>query len=843
MAITKVPGYTTLSDGQFVQVEGPNQITSGYSYDEQQRALYFKESQVLFPRLHGASHIAEDPVPIATCDSQGLLSADDKCKLDALLQTRLGVLGFQGAGFPDDGGWMQGDIILAAGTEFISLERIGNVVRFTVDSPIPLNCACEECTQIFWVQDETDIASIRPPSCGGKLPGVNAYGEMKVYLFPESTIADPNNVGATLNNKGNFPAFIFKRYDDAIAPGTGELEVILKRNSNNSLQTEVGWAFTPGATGLVECVWFTGKDKDGNQTRFDLEPEPEANLLGALLYKGHLITKKMGVVVDYTNTILSSNQYTIREWNIDGGRAIGDAMTAKNVWQYINPENPPSGLNPSALIMDGTIDLLPIGTLVELWWFKVGEVAGEPIRRYYFSKKPTLNPNHIWTWAGSVQFGDVDIARAEVAPGAGSEDRTSAVQVSSIRTIERSMWGITGFADPLLEFDIANVAGTAGSDISLQHRAIIDNTLPGLTVLASSVAPTDFSERPIMMWNRQNLCNALIRADIGRPSNSNFVPYDFLIRAAVDEHVERYMRVVGKGKLDDGTNYIRVCGVHFHDLPAFGAVRVLSPQMNSNAIYNYSRKLVFPSMVTEGTGGGGTAPTAFTAVTEPTNGFPPNYSAYCDTIALMCSPNTNIPYPGDVGDIVELLHQEYSNTVVRCEFAFNPDTELVEMQYKVGLLDMSRGYEEDVIDDDADDYVRGLTPGYAVSAVYSQSGTYTGVGTQPDASPDGLVIYDGGAQVGGTSQEYWNRLEIMVRDNQLWIWWNQLLIPPSSILSATLPTPVSISTPYYPIPLNQNRAYGKMGVRMWPGASLRRFDVKTQITLFNEFNYGQLEVT
>jgi hypothetical protein len=234
MAITKVPGYSTLSDGQFVQVEGPNQITSGYSYDEQQRALYFKESQVLFPRLHGASHIAEDPVPIATCDSQGLLSADDKCKLDALLQTRLGVLGFQGAGFPDDGGWMQGDIILAAGTEFISLERIGNVVRFTVDSPIPLNCACEECTQIFWVQDETDIASIRPPSCGGKLPGVNAYGEMKVYLFPESTIADPNNVGATLNNKANFPAFIFKRYDDAIAPGTGELEVILKRNSNNS---------------------------------------------------------------------------------------------------------------------------------------------------------------------------------------------------------------------------------------------------------------------------------------------------------------------------------------------------------------------------------------------------------------------------------------------------------------------------------------------------------------------------------------------------------------------------------------------------------------------------------
>ena len=51
---------------------------------------------------------------------------------------------------------------------------------------------------------------------------------------------------------------------------------------------------------------------------------------------------------------------------------------------------------------------------------------------------------------------------------------------------------------------------------------------------------------------------------------------------------------------------------------------------------------------------------------------------------MFLSPATLIvlkfPYPGDVGDIVELLHQEYSNTVVRCEFAFNPDTELVEMQ-------------------------------------------------------------------------------------------------------------------------------------------------------------------
>lgn len=828
MPITKVPSYTALSDGQFVQVTGPNSITTGYSYDQQQRALYFKESQVLFPSFHGSTHIAEDPVPSATCDTPGLMSADDKCKLDALLQTRLGVLGFQGAGFPDDGGWMQGDIILAAGTEFISIERIGNVVRFTVDSPIPLNCACEECQQIFWVQDETDIASIRPPTCSGKLPGVNAYGELKIYLFPESTIADPNNVSATINNKGNYPAMIFKRYDDTIIPGAGELELVLKRDRINTMQTEIGWAFTPGATGMVECVWFTGKDKDGNQTRFELDPNPESNLLGALLYKGHLITRKMAVIVDYTSTILSTNQYTVREWDIDSAKAVGTSFTARNIWQYANPENPASGSNPSALILDGTIDILPIGSLVELWWFKVGEVAGEPIRRYYFSKKPTLNPNHVWTWVGHTQFGDVDIAREEVTPGAGSEDKNSSVQVSAIRQFERNLWGITGLDDPLLSYDIASTGGTEAADVSLQHRAVIDTSLPGLKVIASTEAPSDYSERPIIIWNRQNICNALIRCDIGRPSDSNFVPYDIMLRAPIDENMTKYMRVVGKGHLNDGTNYIRVCGLHFHDLPSFGAVRAISPSLNNNIIYNYSRKLMFPSTVSEGTGSSGTS-------------FPEtNNSSFCDTVVLLGT--SDLAYPGDVGDILELLHQEYTTPIVRVEFSYNQATELVEVQFKVGTLDMSRPYEED-IGDDVDDFVRGLAPGYAVSAIYSQAGTYSGIGTQPDASPDGFVVYDGGAQIGGTLDEYWNRLEIMVRDNQVWIWWNQLLIPPSSVLSAGLDTPVTIDTPYYPIMFSTYRPFGKIGARLWPGATVRRFDIRTQITTFSEFTYGQLEVT
>jgi hypothetical protein len=836
MAITKIPQHQVLLDGQFIQVEGPNRITSGYSYDEQQRALYFKESQVIFPSFHGHSHIAEDPIPSATCETPGLMAPDDKCKLDALLQTRLGVLGFQGAGFPDDGGWMQGDIILAAGTEFISLERIGNVVRFTVDSPIPLNCACEECTQIYWIQDETDIASIRPPSCGGKLPGVNAYGELKIHLFPETTIADPNNPSATLNNKGKYPSLIFKRYDDTIAPGTAEFEVVLKRNQLNSLQTEIGWAMSPGAGGKVENVWFTGKDADGNLTRFDLSMEPNSNMLGSLLYKGHLISKKMAVIVDYTSSILSTNLYTCREWNVDKNAAVGDPFSAKNVWQYINPENPSTGANPQSLILDASIDLLPIGSLVELWFFKIAEVSGQPILRYYFSKKPTLNPNHVWTWVGQTQFGDVDIAREELPPGAGSEDKTSAEQVSAIREFSQTLWGLTGYDDPLLSYDVASTGGTEEADISLQHRAIIDTDLPGLKVVASTEAPTDFSERPVYLWNRKNLCNAKLRLDIGRPSSSNFTPYDILIRAPIDETTTKYLRVIGKGILKDGSHYVRVCGAHFHDLPQFGALRCLYPYSNQNVIYNYKRKLMFPTSLqeTQGTGLGGSDITDFTN--------PPNLPGGCDTIVLIGGVSNNLPYPGEVGDIVELLHQEYSATIVRAEFSYNESSQVVDVQFKVGHLDMSLPYEEDVLDD-VDDFVRGLAPGYAVSGIYSQAGTYSGIGSQPSATPEGFVVYDGGAQIGGSQSEYWNRLEIMVRESQLWIWWNQLLVPPSSVLSASLPTPVNVQTPYFPIDYDPNRSFGKFGARLWPGATVRRMDVRTQISLFSEFSYGQLEVT
>lgn len=824
MAITKIPPVSTLQDGQFIQVAGPDGITTAFLYDQQQRALYFKESQVIYPSFHGITHIGEDPIPSATCDTPGLMAPDDKCKLDALLQTRLGVLGFQGAGFPDDGGWMQGDIILAAGTEFISLERIGNVVRFTVDSPIPLVCNCEECTQIFWIQDETDISSIRPPTCSGKLPGANLYGELKVYLFPESTIADPLNTAATLNNKGQHPALIFKRYDDTIVPGAAEFELILKRNANNNTITDIGWAMTPGAAGKVECVWFTGRDNDGNLTRFDLSPEADPNLLGYMLYKGHLITKQMAVITDYTQTVLSTNTYTLRMWDINNERAVGQAFTAKNVWAYLNPENPASGANPKSLITDNSIDILPIGTLVELWFFQVGVVSGSPVRRYYFSKKPAINPNNMWSWVGQSNFGDIVIAREEVQASGGSEDKDAAAAYSAIRDFESDEWGLTGQDDPVLAFDVITTAGTEGADFSKQHRAVFDTSLPGLKVVSSLDTPSNFSERPVYLWNRTNLNNAVMRLAIGAPASSAYTPYDILIRAPIDRYTEKYMQVMSKG-IVNGLHYIRVCGVNFDDLPPFGTVRIISPG-NNNIIYNYGKKFVYPSVLT---GEYGTVGTDFTGGSD----------LLCNSIILAGGAAQNEEFLGAAGDILELVHQEYSCNVVRVEFSYESVTQLLQVQFKVGFLDMSLPYEGDTVDD-TDDFVRGLSPGYAVSAIYSQAGTFSGVGTQPAASPSGFVAYNGGAVVGGAQSEYWNTLEIMHRDNQVWIWWNRLLIPPSTLLSGALPTPVSIDTPYYPVTVPSTKLFGKYGVRMWPGASIRNIDVKTQANMYSEFTYGQL---
>ena len=108
MTQSHIPDPRTLVDEQVVTITGHDGASTTYIYDLETQTLTYKDSDIVIPPFHGQTHVTTDPVPDATEDLHGLMSADDKAKLDALLQTRIGVLGFVGSGFPDDQGWLQG---------------------------------------------------------------------------------------------------------------------------------------------------------------------------------------------------------------------------------------------------------------------------------------------------------------------------------------------------------------------------------------------------------------------------------------------------------------------------------------------------------------------------------------------------------------------------------------------------------------------------------------------------------------------------------------------------------------------------------------------------------------
>jgi hypothetical protein len=948
---SKIPPNTQLVDQQFLNLPGPDGLSIGYRYDAQTRTLYAKESQIIIPPFHGISHIAEDPVPIATTDSQGHMSADDKAKLDAITQLRLGVLGFAGAGFPDDGGYLQGDVILAAGSEFLSIERIGNVIRFTVDAPIPLNCGCEECAQIFWIQDETDVSAIRPPSCGGKIPDVNVYGELKVYQLPESTIVNPSSPTAALNQKDSYPALVFKRADDSITPGQAEFELILARNSNKT--TNIGWAFTPGATGIPQNVWFMGLDNDGNQIRFEMAIERDPNLLGALLYKGHTLTRQMAVVTGLTSTVLTDNRYNLKFWSVDQATAVGDEFTATNVWRYDNPQNLSTDLvNPKTLVLDATRDILSVGTLVKIWEFQIGTINGARQVRRYFTQEPKLNPGTLWGLSGTIRFGDLLTARDEVPGVLPTELTASKPAVSDLHLIERTQWGITGFEDRLLladdgeiaagtdqgqmittdavnsinltvdpdnptpnfkivataaltvpftinelvnriltfrsglltdvEFKIVeNSASTitlfdpdgkgaevaigdtfevfigaftnepSGIAINNQYVADVDPTIPALVV--SETPPQSDQERPVFLWHRANHRNVYLKALVGRPDASRFPPIDILLRAPIDSIDDLYLKVLRRGDIKTGPFrgnefvVLKGAGIGWKQLPTSGTLRIMNGEWR-NQTWNWQFKVAFdrhdddaimligfhdkfpfdidfvPEL--EGTG-----------VTDLTGGAATNLTE--EEIAAA----TTVPHHTT---IVQVIHEDYSAPALRLEFSINDNTgaESIQFQAVAGILDMNEPYDLNIASDFSDDFVRDFRPGTkSVSRIMTQDGFIT-LGTEtPSADPIGFKVVDGGTLPIPIDNEIeqWNVLEVMYRDGQLWVWWNNLLVPPDPTLSAALPSPLTITTPYFPV--TPEIEVGKVGFRLWPGAIIRNVEVRDQMISFNEFVHGQLQLS
>lgn len=921
----KIPSKESLVDKQTVQVAGPDGVTTSYQFDAETCSLYVQAGQILIPPFHGSTHIAEDPVPLATTDTQGHMSSSDKAKLDAITQTRVGVLGFAGAGMPDDGGFLQGDIILATGSELLNIERVGNVVRFTVNST-QQTCSCEECAQIFWIQDESEPDAIRTPSCAGKLPDVNVYGELKAHLLPENTILNPSDPVPTLNRKQFFPSLQFRRFP-GLTPDQGQFHAILSRNTGGT--TKVGWSMTPGTTGQVETIWFTGIDNDGEQITFEFLPNEESNLLGLLLYKGHSLTRQMAVITNFTSTVLSTNQYTCRFWDVNNAGPVGDEFIATNVWRYNNPTSSPTSLaNPRTLVLDSAINLLQVGTLVQIWEFQIGEINGERQVRRFFNKQPNLNPETIWTTGGIIRFGDLLTARRETDPMDPSERFAFEENVTDIRTFERTQWGITGFEDPLLlsddgegtdtdvgtlqsdsvtAFDLTidptfakpnfEITGTgptggptpgaligkiltftsgahageqfeilfnssteyvlfgeapdlaigdtfvvfaerstnepSGIPINNQFVADIDPALPGLRV--DTTDPESDSERPVYIWHRGNHKNIYMKALIGQPDSSEFPPIDILLRAPGDSFDDVYLNIIRRGTLTTGRfagrHYVVAKGAHWKDLPQSGTLRVLTG-ISRNQVWQYFEKAAF--FVADDD--------AVMLIGDAVDPFPFDEDFVDETAEDAATLNST---PEET-TVAALLHEDYNAAAARLEFSVNDNTEgeSVQLQVRAGILDMSQNYEFDQSADPEDDLVRGFQPGnFAVSRIHTQQG-FIEIGTEtPEAEPTGFKVFSGGfaATTAGDEEELWNVLEIMYRGDQLWIWWNGLLINPDPVLSAQLPTPVAVTTPYFDV--KSPVEVGKVIFRLWPGTTLREIEIRDQAVGFNEFVHGQLELS
>lgn len=807
MANNKLQPFSTYIDGQLVQLMGPDNTTLVYQYDQQQRCFYLRDSLFIASNKHGATHVSQDPVPTASCNTNGLMAAEDKCKLDEIVGTRLGVLGFQGAGFPDDGGWLQGDILLSAGSEFISLERVGNVIRFVVDVPTPFICSAEECFQIYWIQDETEAFAIRPPSCGGKLFGTNTYGEMKVYLFPESTVINPNNTFATLSQKGLYPTFIFKRYDDGTTSANeAELDIVLKRNTNST--SIVGWSFTPGALGIPQCVWYMGLDDGGDIIDFRLDPNPEPGLLGAVLYKSNSITKQMAVITGYEADVLSTNRYKAKFWSLSDTEAVGDEFTITNLQQRDLTNNIP--------VLDSSFgSILNVGQFVDVWTVLCGN-----INCYYCKESPILNVNGLWATLGAVEFGDTIAARQET-PSLVTELVTARNDATLVDPYE---WGLTNFDDPMLVFIPG--APTDADDLVIPASGQANYTFEIVSTPGSGVTPdrrylrvndddTNNIQRPIFIWHRASIRNALIELHFARPTTSPsgfiFPPIDVLLRAPVSAVDSKYATIIDIGTFASGQysglNWVKLAGVHWHDLPPHGALKVIiyNGSYTYGQVVNYVGKLV-----------------------DDTGDF--IYVATADV-------------PPAVNTVMEVLHEEYTTPAARLQFRHNISGHDIEMTPIVGTLDMSVEYHP--LDISGSGFITGgeqsgLLDNFVQDfSTYEDGSTYWQIGSAEtstsglDVSTEGFYILNGGVIAQGSvgaGTEYYNVLKIMVNESQVWMWWNNLLLPPAGS-----------SNPYYTI--TDVVKYGKFGLRLWPGALLRRAVVRSKMHMFSEYSLGQLELT
>ena len=783
-------------DGQIIQLAGPDSTTITYQYDLQQRTFYHREGLVVSGK-HGQTHVSTDPVPAASCSVPGLMSANDKCKLDSIVGTRLGVLGFQGAGMPDDGGYMCGDILLSAGSEFISLERVGNVIRFVVDVPTPFTCAAEQCFQVYWIQDETEPSAIRPPSCAGRLPGVDAYGELKIYLFPESAIINPNSTQTNLGSKGNYPSLIFKRYNSGLTTNSGQLDLTLVRNEN--LAAIVGWTFSPGTTGTAECAWFVGVDSNGDRMDFKLSPQTQSGLLGAILYQGSSITNQMAIITGYETNVLATNRYKAKMWSLAKMQVIGSEFTITNLRQWDTTLN--------TKVLDSSLDsILSVGQTVNVWVIQYGTNTC-----YYCNANPLLNINGLWATIGAAEFGDTITSR----PENDTNPTTSVNSINDATLLDTKQWGLTNADDPLYMYiddtEVLPATGQANYSASIVATPGV-GTVPDRRYLEiSDDSNIDNIQRPVMLWHRTSARNALLEIHLARPiaasSGLIYPPIDVLLRAPVSTVDTKYATVIDRGVFTGGRfdtyNWIKITGVDWHDLPLHGAVKVLV----YNGSYTYGQVMTYSAKLIGALAG--------------------SNSDAGDGIYLVSLD----PTPA-VGTAIEILHEEYTTPAARLQFTYGTNGHDIEMQPIVGTLDMSTPYALGSVGSGSgesgsvgttDDYIKDFAA-HADGSLYWQNGSAETSATGITVSTGGFYILTGGVY---SSTDYYNVLRVMTIEDKVWMWWNNLLLPSST-------------TPYFTI--TDSVRYGKFGVRLWPGAKLRRVIMRNKLFGFSEFSLGQIEL-
>jgi hypothetical protein len=263
----------------------------------------------------------------------------------------------------------------------------------------------------------------------------------------------------------------------------------------------------------------------------------------------------------------------------------------------------------------------------------------------------------------------------------------------------------------------------------------------------------------------------------------------------------KYATVIERGTFNsgqyNGLNWAKLGNLDWHDLPPHGAFKVVmyDGSYTYGQVFSYSAKLIDDS-----------ADFVYVVTSDPT---PAQFS------------------------VVEFLHEEYTTPAARLQFGYNVNTHDIEMTPTIGTLDMGVDYnlENSAPTEPFDNFVQDFTD-YEDGATYWQNGTAETTTTGITTSDEGFYILNGGVIAQGSvgaGQEYYNVLKIMVNESQAWMWWNNLLIPPDG------------SNPYFTI--NDVVKYGKFGLRLWPGARVRRVIVRSKLHQFSEYTLGQLELT